>query len=97
MFDWVVSLDSKMNGRDDANYHQCIAIALWVVGRDKDSLERIEEAKRNISEKPTAKFSCWRYMQVTPKDFLEDCASIQNLIKGENIRPMFFQYKNAHK
>lgn len=97
MFERVVELDLKGDERDDANYHQCLAIALWVVGRNKDAVERIEEAKRNISEKPTAQFSCWRYMQVTPKDFLEDCASIQNLIKGENIRPMFFQYKNAPK
>jgi len=95
MFERVVELDLKRDERDDANYHQCLAIALWVVGRNKDAVERIEEAKRNISEKPTSQFSCWRYMQVTPKDFLEDCESIKKLINGEKISPIFLQYKNS--
>jgi len=97
MFKRVVELDSKSEESHSANYHQCLAIALWVIGSNQDAFDRVKKAKNQIIERSTPEFSCWRYMQVTPKDFLEDCASIQNLIKGENIRPMFFQYKNASK
>jgi hypothetical protein len=89
MFEWVINLASKKDERYSANYYQCIAIALWVVGRNQDALSRIEQAKQQIAEKPTSNFSCWRYMKVTPSEFQEDCESIRKLIEGEKIQPTF--------
>ncbi len=90
MFGRVVELDSKGTGRHSANYHQCLAISLWVIGRNQDALKRLEKAKEEISERPTPDFSCWRYMKVAPPDFREDCQSIQKLIEGTNLYPLFF-------
>lgn len=89
MFDWVVSLNSKRGERYGANYYQCIAVALWIVGRHQDAIDRLEQANQQIVEKPTPDFSCWRYMKVTPTEFQEDCESIRKLIKGEKIQPKF--------
>ena len=38
-------------------------------------------------------FSCWRYMSVTPQDFLKDCECIRRLIEGEQTTPAFFEGK----
>lgn len=97
MFERVVELDSKNEERQSANYHQCLAIALWVISSNTDALDRVKKAKDKIVEKSTPEFSCWRYMQVAPPDFREDCTSIEKLIKGETVRPMFFQYRNTPK
>ena len=94
MFERVVDLDNNNVERQDANYHQCLAIALWIIGRKRDALERIIKAKKLIVERPTPQFSCWRYMQVTPIDFQEDCESIRNLIDGKKIYPTFFPKEN---
>jgi MinD-like ATPase involved in chromosome partitioning or flagellar assembly len=90
MFKWVVDLDSKGGESHSANYHQCLAIALWVIGRNQDAIARLEKSEYQIIEKATPAFSCWRYMQVTPPEFQEDCDSIRKLIGGERIKPMFF-------
>ena len=90
MFERVVDLDSKSGESHGANYHECLAIALWVIGRNRDGLERVKKAKDQIVERSRPEFSCWRYMQVTPSDFQEDCESIRNLIEGKKIYPKFF-------
>jgi len=90
MFERVVELDSKSEERHSANYHQCLAIALWVIGSNRDAFDRVKKAKDQIVERSTPEFSCWRYMQVTPLDFQEDCQSIQKLIEGTNLHPLFF-------
>jgi len=97
MFERVVELDSKSEEIQSANYHQCLAIALWVISSNTDALDRVKKAKDKIVEKSTPEFSCWRYMQVAPPDFREDCTSIEKLIKGEKVHPMFFQYRNTPK
>jgi len=93
MFEWVVSLDSKRDKRNGANYYQCLAIALWVVGKYQDALNRLQEAEKQIEEKPTPDFSCWRYLKVIPTDFREDCRAIRDLIEGKQVTPIFFSEK----
>jgi len=90
MFEQVVELDSKSGESHGANYHQCLAIALYIIGRNRDALDRVKKAKDQIVERSTPEFSCWRYMQVTPSDFKEDCESIRNLIEGKKVYPKFF-------
>jgi len=90
MFERVIFLNREDDEIDDPNFNQCLAIAFWVIGNKQNAIGALEEAKEQIVEKPTAEFSCWRYMKVSPSDFQEDCESILKLINGENIRPMFF-------
>jgi tetratricopeptide (TPR) repeat protein len=90
MFDRVASLDSESSPGEGANYFQCLAIAHWATDRLEDAVRAIEEAETQIREKPKAEFSCWRYMNVNPRGFLEDCAAIRNLVSGREILPLFF-------
>lgn len=90
MFERVVDLDSKSGKSHGANYHQCLAIALCLIGRNKDALDRVKKANDQIVQRSTPEFSCWRYMKVTPSDFQEDCESIRNLIEGKKVYPKFF-------
>ena len=89
MFAHVVELDATSTRLRGANYFQCLAIAFWVIGKHKDALQRLDTAANIMSEEPSADFSCWRYLNVTPDVFRQDCESIRRLIHGENIKPLF--------
>ena len=91
IFRRVVALDSKTRDRYRANYCQCVALSLWVIGRNQDALKSLDDAIKQITEKPTSDFSCWRYMRVSPSEFIEDCDSIRKLIDGVKVEPLFFQ------
>jgi MinD-like ATPase involved in chromosome partitioning or flagellar assembly len=90
MFTRVVDLDSKSDDGYDANYHQCLAVALWVIEKKRDALARIKKAEDQVVERSTPQFSCWRYMMVAPPDFQEDCKLIRDLIEGKDVHPRFF-------
>jgi MinD-like ATPase involved in chromosome partitioning or flagellar assembly len=90
MFKRVVDLDSKSDDGHDANYHQCLAVALWVIEKKRDALARIKRAEDQVVERSTPVFSCWRYMMVTPSDFQKDCRLIRDLIEGRKVYPKFF-------
>jgi len=89
LFERVVVLDSKNNYGDDANYHQCLAIALWVTGSKQSALSRIKKAENLAVERSKPEFSCWRYMMVSPSDFQVDCKQIQYLLEGKKVYPSF--------
>lgn len=94
MFERVVELDTKSS---TVNYCQCITISLWAVGKISDATKRLQQAREQLSERPTSDFSCWRYLQVTPSELLEDCESIEQLIGGEDVVPSFFRRQDDHK
>jgi MinD-like ATPase involved in chromosome partitioning or flagellar assembly len=87
MFERVVQLDISKNW---ANYCQCLSIAYWAIGDNKNANQYLSKAINLISEDPDAEFSCWRYLNVTPDEFKDDCHSIEKLISGEEIVPLFF-------
>lgn len=91
MFARTIQLDQEEKAGSSANYAQCLAIAFWAVGDKKNAIERLKIAKVRISEKVTPEFSCWRYMEVTPTEFMQDCDAIKKLIDGENVVPVFFE------
>jgi MinD-like ATPase involved in chromosome partitioning or flagellar assembly len=94
MFERVVALDTKSDFRLGANYQQCLALALWVIGSKQDALWRIKKAEVLVVERSKPEFSCWRYTMVTPSDFQEDCKQMRCLFEGKKIYPPFF-LKNA--
>jgi len=94
MFERVVDKDSKNDTRQEANYHQCLALALWITGNKQTALERIKRAEVQVVERSKPEFSCWRYMMVTPSDFKGDCRQIQLLLEGKKVLPRFFPKEN---
>ncbi len=92
MFEQVVRLDSSTSREaPGANYCQCLAVALWAIGRKEDALNRLAKALDRIAREPRHEFSCWRYIRVIPDLFRQDCESIRGLIQGKKVRPVFFK------
>jgi len=89
MFERVVQLAQKKH-EPCANYYQCLAIANWAIGDNENANQHLSKAMNLISEDPDATFSCWRYLNVTPSEFKDDCNSIKKLINGVEIVPLFF-------
>ena len=87
LFQQVLALD---NHRDSANYAQCIAVALAVVGRTAEALDRVEEARQRVKAGREPEFSCWRYRITSSEEFLQDLDDIQRFAEGAATRPRFF-------
>lgn len=88
----VVDLDESLaTRRDDANYSQCLTLALWAAGHTELACIRIDEAEKRAGSLGAPDFSCWRYLRAQPHDFREDCRSIRKLMAGEHKTPLFFR------
>lgn len=54
-------------------------------------LNRGFRAERIIDDRPEQTFSCWRYLNVGPEEFLQDCEQIRQLIDGTVKKPAFMR------
>ena len=81
----VVELDQSDPERDQANYLQCMAVSLWVIG-DAAALDFVGQARKALGAKRVPTFSCWRYYRVLPAVFLDDLDEIEALIRGDDSR-----------
>jgi hypothetical protein len=92
LFAHVLDLNARSTeSRNDANFLECLAIAMWAVDRHEDALRFVERSRQQMltTTKPT--FSCWRYAIVPLRDFLEDLGEIERLVNGESILPRFMR------
>ena len=91
----VVDLNAAKPDADvrhsDANYQQCLAVVFWVLGQNDNAQSRISRAERIIDDRPEQTFSCWRYLNVGPEEFLQDCEQIRQLIDGTVKKPAFMR------
>ncbi len=73
----------------DANFNQCLAIAYSIIG-DKRLAESHLLTSRQLNEKvPVNKFSCWRYLEVSSKEFADDLLAIERFIHDGAGAPIF--------
>jgi MinD-like ATPase involved in chromosome partitioning or flagellar assembly len=72
-----------------ANYAQCPAITFACLGKADEAIELIAEAKSQIRRVGEMEFSCWRYRNALPREFVQDCEEIARFIQGESILPAF--------
>ena len=89
----VVALDERDGDAGDRppNYSQCLAIACWAVG---DTRAALDFARRARSVRGS-EFSCWRYFQVSAREFLNDLDEIDALIGGDASRTPLFMRVDA--
>jgi MinD-like ATPase involved in chromosome partitioning or flagellar assembly len=90
LFQRVLDLQ-RQRERRDANFHQCLSVAYWVVGDKRQALEQLEEARKLLSMRGGENFSVWRYLKVSPAQFREDIESLERMINGEKLRPLVLQ------
>jgi tetratricopeptide (TPR) repeat protein len=81
-FEQVLQLHEKLaERRADQNYLQCLAIASYVNG-DRDQARRFVDRARKLAERtPSQQFSAWRYLKVSPRKFIADCATLSEQIE----------------
>jgi MinD-like ATPase involved in chromosome partitioning or flagellar assembly len=78
-----------------ANFKECLAITSWVLNKPDDAKAHVEEAWQEMVSRPRSEFSCWSYLRVTSKDFLEDLSEMRKLIQGEPLEPRFLRQAEA--
>lgn len=71
------------------NYFQCMAVAKAAAHQPEEALIELERARGAIQQRSAAEFSCWRYLDVPPRQFLRDLGKIEDWIKGADSRPDF--------
>ena len=92
LFDRVLALSAeKTNGSDDANCLQCLSVAHWANGDDETARTVVEKALTRAKTERVI-FSCWRYRNVSNREFHADMHEIASLIDGntEGI-PLFMR------
>ncbi len=96
LFDRVVeSAKDGLSDTDDANHLQCLAVAYWAVGDAETGREFVERATRKAAEERMI-FSCWRYDNVSRREFRADMQDIAALIDGDAERkPSFMNRYDA--
>ena len=92
LFDHVVALSQReMKDTSDANHLQCLAVAHWAVGDNGNARTFVEKANYE-AERERLIFSCWRYCNVSDREFRVDMREIASLIDGDDERtPQFMR------
>ena len=74
---------------EDANYFQCIALAYTCTG-DKDKSTSFLDQAQEAAPIYDRTFSCWRYLYVNNREFLEDIGEMRKFVDGDrSISPTF--------
>ncbi len=73
-----------------ANREQCFSLAFWAIGDTENAESRIAKAEEMAHQIKKTDFSFWRYREIGPETFLEDCKAIRKLIRTGEGRPLFF-------
>ncbi len=78
---------SGERGDGDPNHLQCLAVAYRVTGDRKAAEQSLRASREAIGDGPGRSWlSCWRYGNVSRKEFLEDLDDIEEWISGDDSR-----------
>ncbi len=86
----AIELDDRSD-RSDANYEQCLALMLAILGRPQEARDRIGNSRCLIEKIPVPTFSCWRYLVVTNEEFRADLDAMAQSLDSGKIVPAFLQ------
>ena len=92
LFERAVELDQDSGA---ANYAQCLAVALLVIGRKEEGINWLNIARERIGAKDAPPFSCWRYRRVPPEVFVMDLEQIRLLADDAPVQPEFLKSVGA--
>lgn len=90
LFGRVVQLEDAEGKQPGANFQQCLAVSYWALGEAERAKQRLESALEKARKIRKTEFSCWRYQEVPPNEFIEDCNEINELLTTGKGRPRFF-------
>ncbi len=88
----VICFRQDQQAYQSPNHLQCMAVAHWVVGDNLKARELVQTAREKINKRTTREISCWRYLRVSPVEFVKDLDELLELVAGnDRIRPHFFE------
>lgn len=74
-----------------ANYFQCLAVAHWALCDQAAARDALDAAEARIQAERSS-FSCWRYLEVPARSFVEDLQEMRQLIEGDKeVTPRFMR------
>jgi hypothetical protein len=80
------------NGRPLSHRHYGADwLLLWGAGRGAEVLPLLDKAEKEVMEDQRRPFSIWRFREVEPGQFQEDCKQFRRMIEGEPVRPAFLE------
>ena len=91
----AVELNQSNPEREDPNYLQCMAVACWAADDTEKGIEFVRQARAVVGVKRGSFVSCWRYLHVSGKEFLDDLNEIEALISGDASRTPRFMTEGA--
>ena len=91
----VLDLDRKGMpfAADNPNYNQCLAIAHWLLGDPEEARRRIAQSRQRMDNYPAPAFSPWRYLYVSPLEFLRDLDALLKALDSKGVVPEFMDTK----
>ncbi len=90
LFHRVIQLDGQNGAKaKGVNYTQCLAICHWLTRDVEEARRRIAEARREMVTQPQPAFSAWRYLIVSPEDFLQDLELMEAALTDMTVLPAF--------
>jgi hypothetical protein len=63
----------------------------WLTGDVEEARRRIAEARQEMITQPQPAFSAWRYLMVSPGDFLKDLESMEAALTADQVLPPFMK------
>ena len=69
-----------------ANVSLCAVLAAWAIGDVAAAASSLSRA-RTVATQVGGAFSPWRYLDLSRREFLADCQSIEAMIGGESVLP----------
>lgn len=88
----VCELDRETD-RNDANYEQCLALVLALLGKPQEARDRIGNARCLIEKIPVPTFSCWRYLTISNEEFRADLDALGRCLDTGDIVPAFLEHQ----
>jgi hypothetical protein len=79
----------------DANFKQCLALAAWITGNRDAAKEYLHSSRQLALSDPTPEFSCWRYLKVPIKAFLDDLDEMATAFDDDNVVPAFMKQQTS--
>jgi MinD-like ATPase involved in chromosome partitioning or flagellar assembly len=85
-----VQANDGSEGRElETNHPDAKALVLWRLGKQAEALSVLDRATEQATKSPEPRFSYWRYREVSPDQFVQDCQQLRRMIQGEPLRPAF--------
>ena len=95
LFQRTLELYKDVSRRPNANFLQCIALALALTGDFENAREKLVASRTLLDANPQRSFSCWSYLESSPDAFRKDLAEIELLLRGRDLQPVFMRARPA--